>query len=131
MRFNKEQPIYQQIIDDIKVKIVNGTYSTGFKLPSIREYAEEMLVNPNTVQKAFSELEREDYIHSKRGIGFFVNEDEELINKLKKKYLNDEVDVFIEKMSSFGFSKSEIIEKVKEKLWLDSMKFLKYIIMEH
>lgn len=116
MRFNREQPIYQQIIDDIKVKIVNGTYYTGFKLPSIREYAEEMLVNPNTVQKAFSELEREDYIHSKRGIGFFVNEDEELINKLKKKYLNDEVDVFIEKMSSFGFSKSEIIEKVEEKL---------------
>lgn len=116
MLFNREQPIYQQIIDDIKVKIVNGTYSTGFKLPSIREYAEEMLVNPNTVQKAFSELEREDYIHSKRGIGFFVNEDEELINRLKRKYLNDEVDVFIEKMSSFGFSKSEIIEKVKEKL---------------
>lgn len=116
MYFNKEQPIYQQIMEYVKLNIVNGTYPTGSKLPSIREYAEELLVNPNTVQKAFSEIEREEYIYSKRGIGFFVNEDEELIKKLKRKHLNDEIELFIEKMSQLGFSKSEIIEKVKEKL---------------
>lgn len=116
MQFNKEQPIYQQIMEDIKLKIVNGTYPAGSKLPSIRDYAEELIVNPNTVQKSFSELEREEYIYSKRGIGFFVNEDEQLIKNLKTKHLNDEIDLFIEKMSLLGFSKSEIIEKVKEKL---------------
>ena len=116
MSFNKEQPIYQQIMEDVILKIVNGTYSVGFKLPSIRDYAEKAIVNPNTVQKAFSELERENYIYSKRGIGFFVNEDEEFIKNLKKKYLNDEIDLFIEKMTLLGFGKVEIIEKVKEKL---------------
>lgn len=116
MEFNREQPIYLQIMDDIKLKIINGTYPVGIKLPSIREYAQEVMVNPNTVSKAFSELERSQYIYSKRGIGFFVNEDEKIIKDLKSNYLNDEIDKFINLITSFGFSKSEIIERIREKL---------------
>lgn len=116
MEFDKSRPIYAQLIDDIESSIVNGDFKPGEKLPSIREYAEKKVVNPNTAQKAYSELERSEYIFGKRGVGYFVNEDVEKINKLKCNYLNLQVDEFINKMSNLSFSKEEIIEKIKEKL---------------
>lgn len=115
MKFNKEQPIYVQLIEDIKVKIINGQYLPGDKMPSIRDYAQEKMVNPNTVQRCFQELENENYIFSKRGIGYFVNEDEDMIEKLKKSYLDFEINAFIDKMSKLKFQKSEIIERLRGK----------------
>ncbi len=116
MKYNKEQPIYLQLMEDIKTNIINGSYSIGERLPSIREYSKSMMVNPNTTQRAFRELELEGFIESKTGIGYYVNEDEEDLNKLKKQYLNQEVDNFIEKMTQLNYSNNEIIEIIKEKL---------------
>lgn len=117
MKFEKDRPIYTQLVDDIESRIINGEFKSGEKLPSIREYAENKVVNPNTAQKAYSELERSEYIFSKRGVGYFVNEDADKISKLKCEYLNLQIDAFINKMSNLSFSKEEIIEKIKEKLW--------------
>lgn len=116
MKYSKDQPIYVQLMEDIKVKILNGTYSFGDKLPSIREYAEEMLVNPNTVQRAFRELENLNYIESRTGLGYYTNDSKEEIKKFKREYLNIEIDNFIEKMTQLNFDKKEIIEIIKEKL---------------
>lgn len=117
MKFEKDRPIYTQLIEDIEQSIISGKFKSGEKLPSIRGYAEKKVVNPNTVQKAYSELERSGYIFSKRGVGYFVNEDIVEINKFKCKYLELQIDEFINKMSNISFSKEEIIEKIKEKLW--------------
>lgn len=116
MKYNKEQPIYLQLMEDIKTNIINGNYSIGERLPSIREYSKNMMVNPNTSQRAFRELELEGFIESKTGIGYYVNEDEETLNKLKKQHLNQEVESFIEKMIQLNYSSNEIIEIIKEKL---------------
>lgn len=119
MDFNKDQPIYIQLVEKIKLNIISGKMKAGDKLPSIREYAEETMVNPNTVQKAFTELESSEYIFSKRGIGYFVNEDQEFINNLKTKFLEDRIDEFIKDMSTFDYSNETIINKIKERLWLN------------
>lgn len=119
MDFNKDQPIYIQLVERVKMNIISGKMKAAEKLPSIREYAEETMVNPNTVQKAFTELESRQYIFSKRGIGYFVNEDQEFINNLKSEFLEKRIDDFIEDMSNLDYSKEMIINKIKERLWLD------------
>lgn len=116
MDFNKGQPIYTQLVEMIKQDIIKGKLKIGDKLPSIREYAAEVMVNPNTVQKAFTELETIGYIFSKRGVGFFVNDDEEFIKNAKDNYLKEKIDEFIDSMSDLDYSKTIIIEKIKEKL---------------
>lgn len=119
MDFNKDQPIYIQLVDLIKMDIISGKMKAADKLPSIREFAEETMVNPNTVQKAYTELESRGYIFSKRGIGYFVNEDQEFIDNLKVSFLENRIDEFIKDMSNLDYSKETIINKIKERLWLD------------
>lgn len=116
MDFNKDQPIYIQLVDLIKMDIISGKMKASDKLPSIREFAEETMVNPNTVQKAYTELELRGYIFSKRGIGYFVNEDQEFIDNLKGSFLENRIDEFIKDMSNLDYSKETIINKIKERL---------------
>ena len=76
-KFNDEQPIYQQIISQIKERIVAGEWKAGSKLKSVRELALEAGVNPNTMQKALAELEREGLVYSQRTAGRFVSDNKE------------------------------------------------------
>lgn len=114
MKFSKEQPIYVQLAENIKINIINGSFAEGEKLPSIREYSEKMIVNPNTTQRAFRELELEKFIVGKSGLGYYVNEDKEELKKLKREYLYKEIKTFLDKMTKLNFTKEEIIEKIKE-----------------
>ena len=75
--FDNSVPIYKQIVKEIELRIIGGIYNTGEKLPSVREFAEEASVNPNTMQKAFVELERTGLVYSKRTNGRFITEDKE------------------------------------------------------
>lgn len=119
MDFENDKPIYIQLMDDIKAGIINESYLPGDRLPSIRDYAKDMMVNPNTGQKAYAELEQEGYIYSKRGIGYFVNEDPATINKLKYDYLDKEINSLVDKLISMKYEKEEIIKRIKESLWLN------------
>ncbi len=119
MDFENDKPIYIQLMDDIKAGIINESYLPGDRLPSIRDYAKDMMVNPNTGQKAYAELEQEGYIYSKRGIGYFVNEDPDTINKLKYDYLDKEINNLVDKLVSMKYEKEEIINRIKESLWLN------------
>ncbi len=119
MDFENDKPIYIQLMDDIKAGIINESYLPGDRLPSIRDYAKDMMVNPNTGQKAYAELEQEGYIYSKRGIGYFVNEDPDTINKLKYDYLDKEINDLVDKLVSMKYEKEEIINRIKESLWLN------------
>lgn len=119
MDFENDKPIYIQLMDDIKAGIINESYLPGDRLPSIRDYAKDMMVNPNTGQKAYAELEQEGYIYSKRGIGYFVNEDPATINKLKYDYLDKEINNLVDKLISMKYEKEEIIKRIKESLWLN------------
>lgn len=112
--FNNSLPIYQQIMSEIQLRIIRGTYCPGEKLPSVREMAEEASVNPNTMQKAFVELERIGLVYSKRTIGRFITEDEEMIKSMQDNLIKQKVLVFIEDMNSIGIINDEIIPKVEK-----------------
>ena len=81
--FNPNIPIYIQIMNSIKQEIVTGLLKPGDKLSSVREHAETLSVNPNTVQRAYQELERESVSETRRGMGTFIVEKETLISDLK------------------------------------------------
>ena len=80
--FDRERPIYVQIAERIKSRVFSGRYKPGEKLPSVRDLAMEMSVNPNTMQRAMAELEREGVLFSKRTAGRYISEDEELLGRL-------------------------------------------------
>lgn len=119
--FDKERPIYAQILEHIELCIVSGKYKPGAKLPSVRELAAEASVNPNTMQRALAELERRELVHSERTSGRFITEDMELILKIKEKAADNYLNEFVAKMKQIGFSENEIIEIMREHLSCERM----------
>lgn len=116
LEFNNREPIYVQLIERLRDDIISGNLKKGEKLPSIRDYANKVMVNPNTVQKVYSELEIKNYIFSKRGIGYYVSEDDQFIRDKRENYLDKEIEKFLNKMKFLGFSNEEIIKKLKERI---------------
>lgn len=112
--FDPNLPIYIQVMDEIKKKIFNGFYCSGGKIDSVRELALEYGVNPNTIQKALSELEREGLLYSKRSTGRFVSESVEMIEKLKKEMLVKKVKIFVNEMDELGYCQDDVIILIKE-----------------
>ena len=98
--FDNSLPIYLQIMDKIKLKIISGKYRSGEKLPSVRELAQEAGVNPNTMQRALFELEREGLIFSVRTSGRFVTEDEQLIGALRHNLAMEKISEFFESLKA-------------------------------
>jgi len=109
IEFDEKIPIYLQIMDFIKKEIVKGNLKGGDKLPSVRELAEMLKVNPNTVQKAYQELEREGITYTLRGTGSFVTEDERKIEDLKKQMAISILEKFYKDMKDIGFSDEDIV----------------------
>ncbi|WP_028044157.1 GntR family transcriptional regulator [Candidatus Stoquefichus massiliensis] len=112
--FDANAPIYLQVVEDIKVQIMNGTLQPGDKISSVRELAMELEVNPNTIQRAFSELEREGFIRTERAVGRFVSDNLQLIKECRKKKIIENIQMFIEQMKVLGVSQKEIIEYLEE-----------------
>jgi len=106
--FKDDRPIYSQIIEYIKLRIVSGEYAPGSKLLSVRELAAEASVNPNTMQKALGELERESLVYTQRTMGRFITEDKDMIANIKRDLAVGHVRHFFSKMEAIGFTKEEI-----------------------
>lgn len=107
-------PIYLQLLEQLQLRIIAGIYQPGQQLPAVRELAAEAGVNPNTMQKALSELERLELAYSKRTSGRFITEDGVRITALKKKWALEEVEQFTSKMTQLGFGREEILAMVTE-----------------
>lgn len=107
--FNNEKPVYVQIMDEIKARIISGAYQAGQRIPSVRELAEEAKVNPNTMQKALYETERQGLIFSMRTSGKYITNDKNIISELKSDTARTESEIFINKMIKLGFTKDEIL----------------------
>ena len=115
MKFEDNIPIYQQIIAFIKLKLITKEWEAEQKLPSVRDMAVQLGVNPNTIQRAYMELEREEYIYSQRGMGNFVTGDNKKIESLSEKAAEKIVNDFIREMKKMGFNTEDIISLIKEK----------------
>lgn len=111
---DSDRPIFIQIIEKIQTDIVSGLYAPGDKLPSVRELAQEASVNPNTMQKALSELERTGLVYSQRTSGRYITEDTTMITDLKSKLAKDMVTQFLDNMQKLGIPEEEIISLISE-----------------
>ncbi|WP_101696753.1 GntR family transcriptional regulator [Clostridium minihomine] len=109
-----DRPIYFQLIEQIELKIISGVYPPGSRLPSVRDMATDAAVNPNTMQRALSELENQGLLHSQRTSGRFVTENEEIIMNMKYSIAKNVVQEFIERMHSLGYNGEEIITLLKQ-----------------
>ena len=106
---NSDRPIYAQILEIIQLRIIAGIYQPGEKIPSVRELAAEAGVNPNTMQKALSELERSGLVTALRTSGRVVTEDKDMIAETRNMLAQEKIDEFISKMKELGFEKKEIV----------------------
>ena len=107
-----DRPIYTQIVEKLQMQIVSGQYCPGDKLPSVRELAAQASVNPNTMQKAFAEIERSGLIITQRTSGRTVTEDLDMIKEVQQKLATNQINIFLQQMEELGYNKTEILELV-------------------
>ena len=112
--FTSQQPIYQQIVDYILMDILSGKYSMGEKLPSVREFAVLAAVNPNTVQRALSELENIGLIETQRNTGKFVTQEEQRIEMARQQRGESLVSEFLKSMAALGYTCEQTIDLLKQ-----------------
>ena len=115
-QFTDDKPIYVQLMDCFKVQIVSGELQEGSRLESVRDLAVKARVNPNTMQKALSELERIGLVRTERTAGRFITDDKERIKKMKQDIAEEEIFLFLNKMKSLGFEKSDVVKLLDKKL---------------
>ncbi len=116
MNFNNNLPIYQQIVDIMKQKIISGELKAGDKIKPVREIAEEMNVNPNTVQKALSHLEIEKLLYSERTSGRYVTKDEKIISKFRENMIFNIIRNFLNTLEQMGIDKKKSLNLMEEYL---------------
>ncbi len=111
--FDSDRPIYIQLIEKMKIAIASEKYKPGDRLPSVRDFAMEIKANPNTVQRAYSELEENGLVITQRTNGKFVTEDRNLIKKMREEIAKQNLEKFIDNMTQLGFTQDEIREYLK------------------
>ena len=115
-KYEADKPIYLQIIDKIAKQIVRGDLKPGDKLPSVREMAIQSGVNPNTIQRTYSEMERMDMVETKRGQGTFVVQRESVVEQLKTNIEEKVVETFIKNMREIGIDDQQVVISVQKYL---------------
>ena len=112
--FRNDLPIYTQLVDQIKLAIVTGVFPPGERLSSVRDMAAEAGVNPNTLQRALQELERQGLVYSQRTSGRYVTEDIKVIEDSKRALAQGQLAAFLAAMKQLGYERAEIIALLEE-----------------
>ena len=115
-QFSNDAPIYSQLIDQIQVGIVSGAFPPGERLPSVRDLATEAGVNPNTMQRALAELERDGLVYSQRTAGRFVTEDQRMIDNVKRSLAQRHIQAFWEAMTRLGYDRQEVLALMRREV---------------
>lgn len=113
---DNDRPIYLQLMERIQQNIISGVYQPGDKLPSVRDLAVEASVNPNTMQKALSELERFGLVYSQRTSGRFITDDASMIQKMRSELAHAHIRQFFSQMHDLGFSDTDTLELIQDTL---------------
>ena len=119
-KIDNNKPVYIQLVEQLKVKIISGEIELDSKLDSVRSLAADAMVNPNTMQKALAELESEGFVYSKRTSGRFVTDNKELIEKERKNLVKDNVKKTLDTLINLGYTNEEILNLVEEILREDN-----------
>ena len=112
-KLDNDRPIYAQIVEKIKLRIISGFYQPGSKLPSVRDLALEAGVNPNTMQKAFAELKNSGLLITMRTSGRMVTEDEERISMVRETIAPEKIDAFLQDTRELGFGPEQSFLLIK------------------
>ena len=113
-KLRSDRSLYLQIMDYIRMQIISGKKGSGDKLPSVREMANTLNVNPSTVQRAYIELERSGLVYIKQSVGSIVTSDLDIINQSKEELARDYTMEFFSNMITMGFSKADILAEIKK-----------------
>ncbi|MBR2807605.1 MAG: GntR family transcriptional regulator [Oscillospiraceae bacterium] len=113
--FRSDLPIYSQLVEQIKLGIVSGSILPGERLASVRDMAAEAGVNPNTMQRALQELEREGMVYSQRTAGRFVTENMSVIEHAKHRFAEEQIRSFLQAMEKLGYQRGEILAMLEER----------------
>ena len=111
-QFTSNRPIYQQIVDEIELRILNGTYEMGMRLPSVRDLAVTAAVNPNTMQRALAELEEMGLVTTQRNTGRTVTTDEAAVSRARDVKADLHAETFMMQMQALGLSRKEVLERL-------------------
>ena len=114
-KFDGNAPIYTQLVDQMKLGIVSGEWIPGQRIPAVRELAVDAGVNPNTMQRALQELERQGLMFSQRTSGRFVTEDREMIGKVREQIAGERITEFLSGMSQLGFTEQDIVALLEKR----------------
>lgn len=112
--FDNERPIYLQLVQQLRIAVVSGAFAPGSRLPSVRELALTAKVNPNTMQKALSELEGEALVFTERTNGKFVTNDLDRIASARRALAQSAAEHFFDDMAQIGFDKAEALRYLQE-----------------
>lgn len=112
--FRSDQPIYTQLTQRLSEAIISGLYAPGEKLPSVRDLALDAGVNPNTVQRALADLEREGLVFTQRTAGRFVTENENMISNARLRLADERVAAFLRSMKTLGCGRDEVLALIAE-----------------
>ena len=112
MEFRKQKPIYLQIADRLMEQILDGQPPEDDRMPSVRDVAERMGVNPNTVMRSFEYLQGEEIIYNRRGVGYFVSPDarKRILDQQRREFLEEELPLIRQKMQMLGISFEEVMK---------------------
>lgn len=108
--FNKRDPIYLQVIEDFKQKIASGSLKPGEEVPSRRELATELKINPNTVQRAYKEMEEEKLLHTEGNMPSRITEDTNVLKKLRHQMIQHAVRGFVDQIEQLHIPQEEVYE---------------------
>lgn len=112
--FDNTRPIYLQLVEQLRLAIISGALKPGQKIPSVRDLATEARVNPNTMQRALTELEAEGLIYTERTSGKFVTDDEDHLKTFRENLARSKLQTFLAEISALGLSRKELINIIKQ-----------------
>ena len=107
--FESDRPVYVQLAERLRKKIISGEYGAGEQIPSVRQLAAETAVNPNTVQRAYMELERQGFLYSVRGRGSFVSSSAGMLQDKKREELTDELRALLKEAQEVGIDPERLL----------------------
>lgn len=113
-QIDNNKPVYIQLVEQLKMKIISGEIELDSKLDSVRSLAADAMVNPNTMQKALAELERQGFVYSKRTSGRFVTNDKALIDSERKNLVKESIKSSLQTLINLGYTDEEIMELIEE-----------------
>lgn len=113
-KLSDDRPIYVQLMETITAAIASGTLATGSRLPSVREMAAQAGVNPNTMQRALAELERDGLLYSQRTAGRFVTDQSDRITQKRKELAMQQIRIFLSSMKEMGYTSEQTLNLIQQ-----------------